>query len=133
MLFKHIWPNCIQNAIFLCMSVQSRLCHASKERADNSPRPTKQARVASIGWIYVEYLQMPSRCKLNRKINQIKNDIAPIECLRKCIIPRQLGDMMAIRRILRLPLSLTIDFLMGVEVVLWELIVALIGWEGRLR
>jgi len=76
---------------------------------------------------------MPARCKLNRKINQIKNDIAPIECLRKRVISRQLGDTMSIRRLMRLPLSLTIDFLIGVEVVLWELIVSLIGWEGRLR
>lgn len=40
---------------------------------------------------------------------------------------------MAIRRLMRLPLSLTIDFLMGVEIVLWEGIIALIAWEGRLR
>lgn len=76
---------------------------------------------------------MPARCKLNRKLDQIKNDIAPMRFWRKRVISRQLGDTMAIRRILRLPLSLTIDFLMGVEIILWEGIVALIEWEGRLR
>ena len=81
----------------------------------------------------MKYLQMPKRCKLNRKIDQIKNDIAPIDTWRKCVIPRQTGDPMAIRRLMRLPLSLTIDFLMGVEIVLWEGIIALIAWEGRLR
>lgn len=81
----------------------------------------------------MEYLQMLAMCKFNRKLDQIKNDIAPIDTWRKRGIPRQTGDLMAIRRILRLPLSLTIDFLMGVEIILWEGIVALIEWEGRLR
>lgn len=40
---------------------------------------------------------------------------------------------MTILRLMRLPLSLTIDFLMGVEIILWEGIIVLIGWEGRLR
>lgn len=76
---------------------------------------------------------MPKGCKLNRKLDQIKNDIAPMRFRRKCVIPRQTGDTMAIRRLMRLPLSLTIDFLMGVEIILWEFLIVLIGWEGRLR